>query len=193
MRLGLDRWLVMSAAALCLGSECGEAELTCIEFSNRTVEVTLADPDDCPTPSAGACDGVTLPERFQLRILDRPVSAAAELRCEVPRAEVVDTLGNVLVELPIDGGLDVSQSARFAVAAQVTLEGTDCTGDFHLSLFTYPVGASETDPDVWLSPSGEPKWTIAYTFLPSGAAGCVGVQSEDCANTCFAHVVSVDP
>jgi len=185
---------MISAAALCLGSECGKAETPCIDFSNRTVEVTtLADPDGCSASSAGACDGVILPERFQLRILDRPASAGAELRCEVPRAELVDTLGNVLVDLPIDGGLNVSQSARFAVAAQVTLEGTDCTGDFHLSLFTYPAGAAETDPDVWLSSADQAQWTVAYTFLPSGAAGCVGVQSEDCADSCFAHVVSVDP
>lgn len=189
------RRVALVAALASLGADCGRPELACVDFSGRTVELTIANPEPCLAyPAARVCSNLTLPERLVVRILDEPVQRR-ELQCEVYRAEIVEgDFGDLELLGPTDGTLVVS--GDFAVAELVRVGATDCYGRFFVSAARIgPLDRS--DAEYWLTPdtdvdSETGKWAFAYEFIPTDPAACEGVQTACNNSHCFADARSVD-
>jgi len=179
------------ASILSSGAECGRAEVACVDFSGRTLEVSVVDAESCLSyPESRVCSSFRLPDRLLLRVTDEPVQRR-ELQCEAHRAEIVEgDFGDLEFLGPADGTLVVS--GDFAVAERVRVAGTECYGRFFVSLAR--IGALERgDPEYWLSPEADiEKWAFAYEFIPTDDVACAGIQSACDNSHCFADVRNIE-
>lgn len=171
------------------GAECGRTEGACVDLRGRVVELRLADPA-CFTHSVSGCRDLMLPDQLVVRVIDEPVQRR-ELMCETYRAEVVvGDFGDLELLGPVDATLQVS-GASFAIAESVRVGSTECFG--RLFVAAGPFGEGSSRPEEWLGVEpGDPKWSVAFRFVPNDPATCDGVMNECTSSNCFADVLSAE-
>lgn len=181
--------LLLALTSTFLGADCRKSEVACIDWSGRTLEMSLPNWEECSTFNARVCSGLTLPDRVVLRILDEPVQLRS-VQCETYRAEIVEGDFPDLEFLgPTDGTLVVSRD--FAVAELVRIRDTECYGRFFISAGR--LGETERgNPNYWVAPgAGATTWALGYRFIPNDASACSEVQL-DCDHECDADVAAVE-
>ncbi|MCB9619835.1 MAG: hypothetical protein H6724_10365 [Sandaracinus sp.] len=182
----ITRLVLALASTLFLGADCRKPEVACIDWSGRTLEMTLPNWEEYSDYPSYACSALDLPDRVVLRILDESV----QLQCGMPRAELVEgDFPNLEFLGPADATLVVS--GDFAVAESVRIRDTECYGRFFIAAAR--IGdTSRGNRQFWVTPGdGATTWAFGYRVVPNDADACGDIQA-DCTNECFAEVGLVE-
>ena len=176
MKWRLLQGVILTSVPLSMGTDCGLTEQACVDFTGLNIEFNIQAPPSCDY--GRSCDLLVVPEQFQVRVAEEP--SDAELECDVPRAELVGDWPGLTLGAAVDHLQFFQNTARFILAHEAQIDGTNCDGVFYVEFFTRPPRSSASSAETWLTPSGERNWAVFPSFEPSDPSECDATSERQC-------------